>query len=171
MMASARASGKGLCVTAGGMLAATALACAAVAFAQSLKIPDFRQSPPEAVSGPRPGEACDNCGVIRSIREVQASRPVTVPKAIRSDPIDRGPGSSVYVGAVVALPMGEGAGKSFVGGVGTPEMRERFTETSYEITVRLDSGGYTAVQRRDGASFRVGDRVRVQGSQLSLLTP
>lgn len=79
--------------------------------------------------------------------------------------------SNRVVGAVVSVPMGEGSGKSYVGGVGTPEMRERFAETSYEITVRFDNGANTAVQRRDGASFQVGDRVRVQGSQLSLLSP
>ena len=165
------ARGKGLRVAARWMLAAVALACAAVALPQSLKIPDFRQSPPEGVPGPRPGQPCDNCGVIRSIREVRASRPVTVPKPFQSDQFSQGPGTSMYVGAVVALPMGERSDKSFVGGVGTPEMRERFTETTYEITIRFDSGAYTAVQRRDGASFQVGDRVRVRGSQLSLLTP
>jgi outer membrane lipoprotein SlyB len=79
--------------------------------------------------------------------------------------------SPVIVGAVVALPLGEGKDKPFVGGVGTPEMRERFTETSYQIVVQLDNGGYTSVQRADGASFRVGDRVRVQGIELELLTP
>ena len=154
-----------------GALALAALACAAIAFAQSIKIPDFRQSPPDVAPGPRPGEPCENCGVIRSIREVRSERPVAVPKAFQTGPMDQGPGSNVLVGAVVALPMGERSDRSYVGGVGTPEMRERFTETSYEITVRLDGGGYTAVQRRDGASFRVGDRVRVQGSQLSLLNP
>jgi hypothetical protein len=164
------ARGQGLRVAARCMLAAMALACTAVALPQSLKIPDFRQSPPDGVPGPRPGEPCDNCGVIRSIREVQASRPVAVPKPFQSDPLNQGQGSNMYVGAVVALPMGERSDKSFVGGVGTPEMRERFTETSYEIAVRLDSGAYTALQRRDGASFRVGDRVRVQGSQLTLLS-
>jgi outer membrane lipoprotein SlyB len=66
--------------------------------------------------------------------------------------------------------MGD-SGKSFVGGVGTPEMRARFSETTYEITIRLDNGGFTTVDRRDGASFRVGDRVRVEGIQLTLLAP
>jgi hypothetical protein len=48
-------------------------------------------------------------------------------------------------------------------------MRERFTETSYQIVVQLDTGGHTTVQRADGASFRVGDHVRVVGTQLELL--
>jgi hypothetical protein len=153
-----------------GALAAAVLACATVA-AQSLKIPDFRQNPPEITPGPRPGERCDHCGVIRSIREIRSERPVPVPKPLQSNPMDQGPGSNMLVGAVVALPLGERSDRSYVGGVGTPEMRERFTESTYEITIRLDNGGYTAVQRRDGGSFRVGDRVRVEGSQLTLLTP
>jgi len=85
------------------------------------------------------------------------------------DPIDQGLSTPVRVGAVVALPLGGGGGKPFVGGVGTPEMRERFSETTYEVAIGLDNGGYTMVQRADGASFRVGDRVRVQGTELELL--
>ena len=141
-------------------------------YAQTLRIPDFRQ--PEAGVALRPGEACLRCGVIRSIREVRVSRPVNVPSEFRTDPIDRGPGSNIYVGAVVALPIadaGEQPGKPFVGGVGTPEMRERFSETTYEITIRLDEGGFTQVTRRDGGSYRVGDRVRVSGTQLELIAP
>lgn len=146
-----------------------ALACALFAQAQSLKIPDFRQRPPEAARGPGPGEACDRCGVIRSIREVQGQRPVPVPQSIQSTATSSSSlGGDVRVGAVIALPTSEG-GQAFVGGVGTPEMRERFAESTYEITVRLDSGAFTTVQRRDGAHFRVGDRVRVQGIQLELL--
>lgn len=54
----------------------------------------------------------------------------------------------------------------FVGGVGTPEMRERFSQSTYEITNRLDTGATTVVQRRDGANFRVADRVRARGIEL-----
>jgi len=68
--------------------------------------------------------------------------------------------------------MGDGANEQpFVGAVGTPEMRARFTESSYEITVRLDNGAYTVTQRRDGARFQVGDHVRMRGIELELLNP
>ena len=147
------------------------LACAGFVTAQSIKVPDFRQSPPppEVAPGPKPGEPCERCGVIRSIREVQEARPVTVPGAFQTQPLDRGGPHPNLVGAVVVMPMGEGSGQSYVGGVGTPEMRERFSTTSYEITIRLDSGGLNFVTRRDGARFNVGDRVRVEGTQLTLL--
>ena len=163
-----------LAVARGVLVAGTVMSFAVLAQTQQpIKIPDFRYQPPMTSPAPRPGETCDNCGVIHSIREVQSQRPVPVPKTLQSEPIDRGPGSNVIVGAVVALPMGEGSSDSrpYVGGVGTPEMRSRFTETTYEMTVRLDQGGVTTLERRDGANYRVGDRVRVHGIQVELLAP
>jgi outer membrane lipoprotein SlyB len=50
-------------------------------------------------------------------------------------------------------------------------MRDRFSESSYEITVLLDNGAYAVAQRRDGARFRVGDRVSMRGIELELLKP
>jgi hypothetical protein len=143
---------------------------AAAAYGQPIRIPDFRDTTPVAL---KPGEACPKCGVIRSIREVQVGRPIAVPEVFRTNPMDTAPGSDIYVGAVVLIPLSEGKeqGKPFVGGVGTPEMRERFSESTYEITIRLDEGGYTQVTRRDGASYRVGERVRVSGIELEVITP
>jgi len=149
-----------------GLLATATWCFAAAAHAQSIRIPDFRE-PPRTIL--KPGEPCERCGIIRSIRESQVQRPVTVPKVFQNEPMDQGPGTTVIVGAVIALPLGEGKEKPFVGGVGTPEMRERFTETTYEVVVQLDGGGNTMVQRADGAMFRVGDHVRVTGTQLELL--
>ncbi len=165
------ASGKALRAAAAGVLATVALAGVVAVCAQTIKIPDLRRNPVTVVPGPRPGEQCDNCGVIRAIREIQSPRPIPVPKPLQNEPIDQGgQGSQVRVGAVVALPLGSG-GNPYVGGVGTPEMRERFSDTTYEITIRLDSGNLTVLQRSDGASFYVGDRVRVRGIQLELLAP
>jgi hypothetical protein len=174
MIATLRSSGRRL-APAGAMLAAgVALSLAVLAQVQQpVRVPDFRYRPPAAVPAPKAGEPCEGCGVIRAIREVQSQRPVPVPKPLQSEAVDRGLGSGVLVGAVVALPTGEGSagGQPVVGGVGTPEMRSRFTETAYEIVVRLDNGAFTRVERRDGASFRVGDRVRVQGVQMELPAP
>ena len=150
-------------------LAAVALAFLVVgAHGQSIKIPDFRDPPRATLT---PGEPCEACGTIRSIREVRVQRPIAVPRVFQNNPIDQGPGSQVIVGAVVALPLGGGTEKPFVGGVGTPEMRERFSETTYDVTIQFDNGGYSTVQRADGASFRVGDRVRLRGIELELLAP
>lgn len=150
------------------MAGAAVLWLAAAAGAQPIRIPDFRESP-RVAQAPKPGEKCEHCGVIRSIRERQSQRPVEVPQVFQNQQIDSGMGGTVYTGAVVYLPLGKGADKPFVGGVGTPEMRERFSQRSYEIVIQLDTGGYVSVQRDDGASYRVGNRVRVQGNQLELL--
>lgn len=151
------------------LAAAAMLWLAAPAFTQSIRIPDFRQgeAPPVRL---KPGDRCEGCGVIRAIREVQSQRPIPVPQQVRSDRtgVDRTLGSEVPIGAVIALPLGDG-GRTYVGGVGTPEMRERFSETSYDIVVQLDNGGYQSVQRADGARYQVGDRVRLRGVQLELL--
>lgn len=146
------------------------LACLAVAaHGQAIRIPDFREPPRATV---KPGEPCEACGTIRSIREVRVQRPVTVPPVFQNNPIDQGLASPVLVGAVIALPLGGGsADKPFIGGVGTPEMRERFSETTYDVSIQLDNGAYSVVQRADGASFHVGDRVRLRGIELELLSP
>lgn len=142
--------------------------------AQYIRIPDFRNSPPPAAPAPRAGEVCDNCGVIRAIREIQDQRPIPVPRAFQNDAADLGgsSASTMRVGAVVAMPMGNNTSdQGFVGGVGTPEMRARFSQSTYEITVRLDTGATNVTQRRDGANFRVGDRVRLRGIDLELISP
>lgn len=154
------------------MLAAvSALALGTAAWAQNIRIPELRERPAAVAPHPKKGEPCERCGVIRSIRENSVRRPVNVPQEFRSNPGYSGPGGTTPVGAVVYVPFGAGTDKPYVGGVGTPEMRERFSETEYEITILLDSGGYTTVRRRDGLAYRVGDRVRVQGVQLELLVP
>lgn len=153
------------------LAAGSALLCGALVQAQNIKIPDLRGEPALTAPAPKPGDSCGNCGIIRSIREIQIQRPVPVPGAFQNNTVDPQPGSTMFVGAVAVLPLGSGSGKAYVGGVGTPEMRSRFQDTSYEITVRLDNGGYSSVQRSDGAQYQVGDRVRVEGIQLYLLVP
>lgn len=147
------------------------LALGVAAWAQNIKIPDWRERPAEVAPVPKAGEPCERCGVIRKMREVTVQRPVNVPQEFRSNPGYSGPSGTVPVGAVIYVPFGAGSDKPFVGGVGTPEMRERFSETEYEITIEFDDGSYTMVRRRDGLGYRVGDRVKVEGTRLELLVP
>ena len=135
----------------------------------SLKMPDLRQ--PATVGTTTPGEPCVECGHVTSVREIALERRASAPFAFAGG--SRGMAEPNLVGAVVYLPLSSSsADKPFVGGVGTPEMRQRFGESSYAVTVRLDDGTTRVVQRPDGTRFRPGDRVRLVGaSELELIVP
>ena len=137
-----------------------ALCAAGPASSQTIRIPDFRQQP--SLIQVKAGERCNDCGRIVSVREVAVERKAEVPSQFQG--ATRGTGTSNLVGAVVYLPLSDRAGdKPFIGGVGTPEMRDRFGEPTYDMTVRMDDGTTRFVERRDGTRFRVGDRVRSSG--------
>ena len=139
------------------------LCATVVARGQSIKMPDFRK--PETYQL-QPGERCDGCGRILSIREKHIERRPAVPTALSTANIGGSGGAapqSNLVGAVIYLPLGNTDERPFVGGVGTPEMRERFRETTYEVTVRLDDDTTRFIERTDGTRFQIGDRVRVAG--------
>jgi hypothetical protein len=130
--------------------------------AQTIRIPDFRQQP-RVARDPGP---CDSCGVIRSISEITRRRD-TVQPPTSLDTV----GGAHVVGAVVVVPFGgsSAATTPFVGGVGTPEMQQRFGEISYQLVVRMDDGATRILERRDGGNYLVGDRVRLADGQLELL--
>jgi hypothetical protein len=144
---------------------------ALAAWAQSIKIPDLRQMMAPPVYTLKPGERCNECGRVLSVREVPSERQVV------QAPFPASPGTSAgqgehLVGAVVYLPLSDRASdRPYVGGVGTPEMRERMRANSYEIAVKLDDGKYRLAQRADGSHFRPGDRVRfTETNELELVT-
>jgi outer membrane lipoprotein SlyB len=150
---------------------ALGLACGcfiALAWAQGLVIPDIRD-PSLYRERPKSAESCRICGEVRSIREVQTEAPVSVaPNPARTTA--NNPNNWAVVGAAVYLPTGTGTAQSpHVGAVGTPEMVERFGSSTYEITIRMDTGENQVVQRRDGTRFRIGDRVTVSGGMMERL--
>ncbi len=153
-----------------GPVACLVLVLSAAAWAQTIRIPDLGEPPRPVAPAPKPGEPCGKCGVIQSIKEIGLGNAFTVPQAYPGDSVDRGI-SNMPVGAVISIPFGPGSDKASVGSVGTPEMRQRLSDTQYEITIELDDGGYTMVRRPDGLAYHVGDRVRVEGTQLELLAP
>jgi len=116
---------------------------------------------------------CENCGVIRSIRERHGERPVpaagTAADRRNSLSIKTGPSDLVLVGPVAGFTFGPGQKvESFVGARGGDRMIDSLRETSYDIIVRLDVGGYTTVTEPDASDLRVGDRVRIADGRLQL---
>jgi hypothetical protein len=146
-----------------GVPGALLLFAAAAAWAQ---IPDLRN--PALYREPPRAATCRVCGEITSIREVRGDAPVPGQAGAEGG---AGKGADwAVVGAVVLVPIGPGPkAEPYVGGVGTPEMAERFGAGTYEIAVRMDGGERQVVRNRDGARFRVGDRVTVSGGLIAPL--
>lgn len=151
-------------------LALLGLLVGAVAWAQMDKPLDLRLPPPEA---PSAGSVCKACGEIRSIREIHVGRTAPVQSGPAVESIGSQPGSDDWrvVGTVALLPFGGGKDDEGwrVGAVGTPEMQSQLGETSYEITVAMDSGERRTVQRRDGLRFHVGQRVTLRTGEMEAM--
>jgi outer membrane lipoprotein SlyB len=98
-----------------------------------------------------------------------------VHNAAPGDSIGSRPGTDDWrvVGAVAYVPVGSGTSNEGwrIGAVGTPEMQSQLGETSYEITVAMDSGERRSVQRRDGLRFQVGQRVTLRSGELEAMFP
>src|SRR5690349_17555709 len=139
-----------------------------LAVGQPLRIPDFRENP---TIGNEPAGPCDDCAVIRSIREVHKRRDGPV---YRTSSAGSGAISQPVVGAVIIMmPFGAGSSDAapVVGGVGTPEIQERLGELSYGVTVRMSDGSLKNFERREGRQYNVGDRVRISEGRWELLAP
>ena len=131
---------------------------AAVAAGQSIKMPDLRKPMTYQL---QPGERCELCGRILSIREKHIQRRPAVPGALSSSQPGASPGGlghSNLVGAVVYLPLGNTDERPFVGGVGTREL---------ELGLRLApgmSGGPVFNDR--GEVVAVSTFIRIHGAAL-----
>ena len=154
-------------------MAALGASIGATAWAQSDKPLNLQIPPPEAST--TGSTTCRVCGEIRSIREVHVGRAGSVQVGMPVEQIGSQPGSDDWrvVGAVAYLPLGAGSSNEGwrVGAVGTPEMQAQLGETSYEITVAMDSGERRSIQRRDGLRFQVGQRVTLRTGELEAMIP
>jgi outer membrane lipoprotein SlyB len=156
------------------LAAAAAAALVGTAWAQSDKPLDLRLPPPDAAS--TTSSVCKLCGEIRSIREVHIGTTRSTGASASSDYIGSKPGTDEWrvVGTVAYLPLGEGTKsdeKWRIGAVGTPEMQAQIGESSYEITVQMDSGERRVIQRRDGSRFQIGQRVTLRSGQIEPMFP
>ena len=111
-------------------------------------------------------QTCLVCGEIRGVREVsgvrdhqeRAAEPVGTRSGLDTPPV---------VGSVAQFNFGAEKGERWTfGAAGTPEVQARLGETTYEVTVLMDSGERHTLQRRDGNRFRVGQRVALRQGEL-----
>jgi hypothetical protein len=120
-----------------------------------------------------PASKCADCAVIRTIRTVERERSMQreVPSYMTSSQyLDTRRYSQPYVGPVVGMTFGPGQDtKTFVGAAGSPTMRQRMLEITYEITLLYDDGRYSVIEQSDLGSLREGDRARVVDGQVVLV--
>jgi hypothetical protein len=101
---------------------------------------------------------CAECGVVRSIKRVEAKTAITAQERKSTD------------GLVASIPLG-GPGKPVVGS-STDVRREQNPPTvSYEVVVRLDDGRFQVVIQDDVGAIGEGDKVKVERGKVVLRTP
>jgi len=132
-------------------------------------LPEAQSAPRKTPPGTLKGE-CIDCGVVRSIRTIETERRTQreIPSYMTSSQyLDTRRYSQPYVGPVVGVTFGPGQStQSFVGAAGSPSMRQRMLEISYEVTVRYDDGRFGLIEQSDVDRLRVGDRVRVVSNRV-----
>ena len=102
---------------------------------------------------------CSDCGVVESIHTVTHKGEGTGIGAV----------GGAVVGGVLGNQIGEGTGKriariggAVLGGFAGNEVEKRArSETSYEISVRMDDGSIRTVSQKSAPSWQQGQRVRV----------
>jgi len=122
-------------------------------------------------------ERCDNCGTIVDIRQSYTRGAWTplgtaVPGTVPGD-------AAAQPGRVTAQyqigPQLKNQGMVLLGsagGGGYAKREDDFRQPRWDLTVKMDaSGGMRPVTLTYEPPFRVGDRVRVSGTQLELVNP
>ena len=125
---------------------------------------------PRRAASPAAPVVCQSCGVVESVRQVQA------PVRDNSDHLI-GTIAGGVAGGVVGNQFGGGNGKTaltVLGAVGGAlagreverNIRQQQTVTHYELTVRMSDGSARQFRSAQPFAFASGDRVRVENNQL-----
>jgi hypothetical protein len=109
-------------------------------------------------------QTCLVCGEIKSVREVHERARQERTRATPGSP--QGLDTAPVVGSVAQFHFGKGEERWTFGAAGTPEMQASLGDTTYEITVAMDTGERRTLQRRDGNRFHVGQRVALRQGEL-----
>jgi hypothetical protein len=116
---------------------------------------------------------CVDCGVVRSIREIRTEREAQRPDAYVSSPQYRDtlPAELPRIGPAFSLSWGAGERpRTQIGAVGTPEMKHRYIDITYEVSVRFDDGRFGLIEQDDAGDLRTGDRVIVVNRKVQKVT-
>lgn len=118
---------------------------------------DYRAAPASA-------SLCIDCGIVESIREVQAA----------ADPSGLGAAAGGVVGGLLGNNVGKGSGRTVATIIGIAggayaghqiEKTQRKT-TRHEVGVRMNNGDYRTVTLDTAPSWHVGDKVKLQNGNL-----
>ena len=132
---------------------------AAPAQAAPAKAPAAHVTNARAPAAPVAAAKCAECGVIQSVREIDA----------KGEGTGLGAAGGAVVGGVLGSQVGGGNGKkvmAVVGAVGGAvagnEIEKRVKSTkSYEITVRFDDGTSRVITEASPPSWHSGDKVKI----------
>jgi len=111
-----------------------------------------------------PAPLCMDCGIVESIREVQAA----------ADPSGLGAAAGGVVGGLLGNNVGKGSGRTVATIIGIAggayaghqiEKTQRKT-TRHEVGVRMNNGDYRTVTLDAAPSWHVGDKVKLQNGNL-----
>lgn len=111
-----------------------------------------------------PASLCIDCGIVESIREVQAA----------ADPSGLGAAAGGVVGGLLGNNVGKGSGRTVATIIGIAggayaghqiEKTQRKT-TRHEVGVRMNNGDYRTVTLDTAPSWHVGDKVKLQNGNL-----
>jgi outer membrane lipoprotein SlyB len=111
-----------------------------------------------------PAALCIDCGIVESIREVQAA----------ADPSGLGAAAGGVVGGLLGNNVGKGSGRTVATIIGIAggayaghqiEKTQRKT-TRHEVGVRMNNGDYRTVTLDTAPSWHVGDKVKLQNGNL-----
>lgn len=118
----------------------------------------------------RKSVGCENCGVVRAVREIQSQRSVAA-----ADPADNrayqnpGSASNLIVGPRIGFTFGSGEREPFVGARGSRGYVDSLQQMTYEIIIRLDDGSFTRIQDPNASDLLVGERVRIRDGRIELV--
>ena len=130
-------------------------------------------------AAPAAGQAparCDQCGTVGQIRQTIEKNTWTplgsvVPTTVPGDP---GDGAGRVTSAYRVGAGGSTQGMVILGAAGGGGYAKRpnsYEQPRWDVEVRMDAGGTRTVPLRYDPPFRTGDRVRVFGTQLELVSP